>query len=118
MSTHDLKAVTPTALLASLHPREIWRNLSEQALLEWQQGVIRIAIVLIGVYVLDTRKWRILLWLMPLAALAYPVSSVLLGAIVLSGVVMESRREIKEAILGFKYLAASSAFATVWQQMS
>ena len=44
-----------------------------------------IGFVLIAVYVVDTRKWSILLWTMPLAALAYPVSPVLMGGIVSIG---------------------------------
>ena len=38
-----------------------------------------IGFVLIAVYVVETRRWSILLWAMPLAALAYPVSPVLMG---------------------------------------
>lgn len=47
MSKPEPKTVTPSAFMASFHPRSIWRNLTEQASLEWEQGVIRIVIVLV-----------------------------------------------------------------------
>jgi len=72
-----------------------------------------IALVLIGVYVVETRSWKNLLWLMPLAALTYPVTPILIGALVLVGLLMDVSRAADEAIRGVKYLTAASGFALV-----
>jgi hypothetical protein len=72
-----------------------------------------IGFVLVAVYVVEKRTWWILLWVMPLAALAYPMSAVLIGAIVLVGIVLEFPRSVGHALRGLKYLAAGSALALV-----
>jgi hypothetical protein len=72
-----------------------------------------IGLVLVAVYVVETRRWQILPWVMPLAALAYPVAAVLIGAIVSVGLLLELPRSVGEGIRGLKRLALGSALAVV-----
>lgn len=72
-----------------------------------------IAFVLLAVYVVEKRDWRLLLWSMPLAGLFYPVSPVLMGAIVSIGVLLELKTSPAAAIRACKFLAAASAMAVV-----
>jgi hypothetical protein len=70
-----------------------------------------IGLTLAAVYVVETRRWKILLGVMPFAAVAYPMAAVLTGAVVLVGLALELPRSRSEALSGFKHLAAGSALA-------
>jgi hypothetical protein len=72
-----------------------------------------IGLILVVLYLVEVRAWRMLVWIMPLAALAYPMAPVLMGAVVLVSVVMEFSRAPGEAVRGFKYLCVGSALALV-----
>jgi hypothetical protein len=72
-----------------------------------------IGLILVGLYVVETRDWRILVWVMPLAALAYPVAPVFIGAIVLTGILMALPQSFDEAVRGVKFLSAGSALALI-----
>ena len=72
-----------------------------------------IGFVLVAVYIVERRSWGILPWVMPLAALAYPVSPVLMGAVVAVGLALELPGSAREALRGLKHLAAGSALALV-----
>ena len=66
-----------------------------------------IGFVLLAVYVVETRNWRVLLWSMPLASLFYPVSPVLMGAIVnlLSSPVVVGFTNAAALIIGLSQLS-------------
>jgi len=72
-----------------------------------------IGFVLLAVYVVETRAWRVLPWAMPLAALAYPVSPVLMGAIVVTGLLLEFTRTRSDGFRGLKFLCIGSALALI-----
>ena len=72
-----------------------------------------IGFVLLAVYIVETRRWRVLLWTMAPAALAYPVAPVLMGAIVFIGIALEFTRDRAEAFAGLKWLSAGSALALI-----
>jgi len=74
-----------------------------------------IGFVLLTVYVVEKRRWWILILAMPLAAVAYPVSPVLMGSIVLTGLVLEFPRTVKQALKlpGLEYLAVGSVLAVL-----
>ena len=72
-----------------------------------------IGFVLLSVYVVEQRRWRILVWSMPLAAVAYPVSPVLMGAIVSIGLVPEFFNVRPEAFRGLKFLVIGSVLALI-----
>jgi hypothetical protein len=71
------------------------------------------ALVLVALFVVETRSWRVLIWLMPLAALAYPVSAVLIGAIALVGLVFDLPGNRGEALRGGRSLAIASALGVL-----
>ena len=70
-----------------------------------------IGLVLLAVHAVESRSWRLLVWVLPLAALAYPIAAVLIGAIVLVGVLLELPRDRREGITGFKRLLDGSVLA-------
>ena len=72
-----------------------------------------IGFLLLSTYVVEKRSWRILIWAMPLAALAYPISPVLMGAIVFIGLVLEYPGSSQEAWRGLKFLVGGSALALI-----
>ncbi len=51
-----------------------------------------IPLLLVAVFLIEKRSWRGLWWLIPFAALAYPVSAVLIGGVALTAVALEIPR--------------------------
>ena len=73
-----------------------------------------IPLLLICVFVLETKRWRDLLILMPLAALAYPMATVLIGLTVLIYLCLlclEGAGHRAEAVTGFRWLVLGSSLA-------
>lgn len=70
-----------------------------------------IPLILLCVYLLERRAWRGLLLLMPLGAVAYPVSAVLMGAITLAFVLLELPEKRREVRPLFVTLCGASALA-------
>ncbi len=68
-------------------------------------------VILMGVYVLETRKWPLIIPLMLFGALAYPVSAVMIGAFVATYVIFAAVEDRKTAISVLAYLSAGSVLA-------
>jgi len=68
-------------------------------------------VILMGVYVLETRKWSLIIPLMLFGALAYPVSAVMIGAFVATYIVFVAVEDRKAAVSLLAYLSAGSALA-------
>lgn len=71
-----------------------------------------IPLLLVALYLVESRSWRGLWWLMPFAALAYPVCAVLIGAVALCALLLElpQHRELSRAYRELRTVAIGSLF--------
>ncbi|MCP5117938.1 MAG: hypothetical protein GY953_44545, partial [bacterium] len=67
--------------------------------------------ILVTVFLLSSGRWRGLVWLMPIEALAYPVSAVVTGLIAAVYLVMIFFEDQPRAIQLFRHLAIGSVIA-------
>ncbi len=68
-------------------------------------------VILLGVYVLETKKWPLIIALMLFGSLAYPVSVVMLGAFVAMYMIFVAVEDRKSALPILTYLSVGSALA-------